>query len=61
VHTGSRIATTRRGYQRGLSNVADRRVDYDGVYSSNDAAIFNSFYDESLASLPEPGTVGIVG
>jgi hypothetical protein len=36
-------------------------VDYDGTWSSNDAAIFNSFYDESLAHLPEPGALSLLG
>ena len=32
-------------------------LDYDRVFTTNDATIFNSFYNESLASVPEPGAV----
>jgi autotransporter-associated beta strand protein len=35
-------------------------VDYDGIFTSNDAALFNGIYDESVASLPEPATLGLL-
>jgi hypothetical protein len=36
-------------------------MDYDGVFTPNDASIFGTFYDESLASLPEPGSLAVLG
>ena len=36
-------------------------MNYDGIYTPDDAAIFGGAYDESLSSLPEPGTLGVVG
>ena len=36
-------------------------VDYDGIFTSNDASIFNSFYNEALAGVPEPATLGVLG
>ena len=35
-------------------------MDYDGIYTPNDAAIFGGFYDESLASLPEPASFAVL-
>jgi autotransporter-associated beta strand protein len=33
-------------------------MNYDGIYTPDDAAIFGGAYDESLASLPEPASLG---
>jgi hypothetical protein len=35
-------------------------MDYDGVFTPNDASIFGTFYDEALASLPEPASLGLI-
>ena len=35
-------------------------MNYDGVFTPDDAALFGGAYDESLVSLPEPGTLGAV-
>ena len=35
-------------------------MDYDGRFTTNDASIFNSFYNEALASVPEPGGLGVL-
>src|SRR5262249_47071445 len=36
-------------------------LDYDGKWTGNDASIFNAVYDEGVASLPEPGSLGLLG
>jgi hypothetical protein len=35
-------------------------VDYDGKHTQNDAIIFATFYNATLPSLPEPGTLGLL-
>jgi hypothetical protein len=35
-------------------------LDYDRVFTTNDATLFNSFYSEALASVPEPGAIGVL-
>ena len=35
-------------------------MNYDGIFTPDDAAIFGGAYDESLASLPEPGSLGVL-
>ena len=32
-----------------------------GKFTSDDSILFNSFYDESLQSLPEPASLGLMG
>ena len=36
-------------------------MDYDGVFTANDAIIFGNNYDTTLPSLPEPGSLSVVG
>jgi hypothetical protein len=36
-------------------------MNYDGIFTPDDAAIFGGAYDESLTSLPEPATFGLLG
>ena len=36
-------------------------MNYDGIFTPDDAAIFGTFYDESLASLPEPASLAALG
>jgi autotransporter-associated beta strand protein len=36
-------------------------MDYDGVFTTNDAILFGNNYDTSLPSLPEPGSLSVVG
>ena len=31
------------------------------MFTTNDATLFNSFYSEALASVPEPATLGVLG
>ena len=35
-------------------------MNYDGIFTPDDAAIFGGAYDESLASLPEPASLGLL-
>ena len=35
-------------------------MNYDGAFTPDDAAIFGAAYDDSLASLPEPASVGLL-
>ena len=36
-------------------------MNYDGIFTPDDAAIFGGAYDESLASLPEPASLAVLG
>jgi MYXO-CTERM domain-containing protein len=36
-------------------------MDYDGVFTTNDAILFGNNYDTSVPSLPEPGALGVLG
>ena len=35
-------------------------MDYDGIFTPNDASIFGTAYNTALPSVPEPGTAGVL-
>ena len=45
----------------GLNVIKDLVVDMDGFFTPNDSAIFGTFYDEAVTSLPEPSALGALG
>ena len=63
ISTGSQSTRAKKSRMRALTGNYDENqpatwatgdMNYDGIFTPDDAAIFGGAYDESLASLPEP-------